>query len=1113
MKEIKKWIAILAMLALVLTTLFTGVVAAAAEGDQPAAEEQSVEEPADTAVEAPEGEEPAGEEPAEEEPASEEEPATDEEPADEAEDPVEVEEPDIIKGEESELPDEEIEETEIVVEVPEEDEADGADEPVAELEPQLPQDAEALCCPKGKICVIKFVDKNCNGKMDCGEKGLKGVKITVEGDCYSKTKTTPHSGKVCFDNLKLGTYTVSEGGKDGYYATTSTSTQVTLTRCNKDQTVYFGNAPYLSICGYKFLDKDKDGKWDYCEPPMKDVTICLTMGENNNHPTGQNGADNGMCVKTDRRGKYCFDGLKPGTYIVSEIVPEGYRQTYPEGGVHEVTLRCGKDAKDINFGNAPAGGSICGTKFKDKNCDGDQDCGEGCLGGVTILLKGEGIELSTKTDWKGNYCFEGLKPGSYTVSEIAPNGYFQTYPEGGTHEVTLECGEDIKDIDFGNAPCGKILGFKWKDNDCSGGLSCGDLPMGGVVMQLWQDGQLVETTETLCCGLYSFETCLEPGTYTVMEVVPEGWYPSYPSGGEYTVELGCGQWKMLCFFNAPAGSICGYKFWDKNCNGEWDDGEPPIEGVTICLYPGENGIDALNENGGNNGTCTTTDETGKYCFEDLPPGYYMVYETPPEGFYPTTPNPVPVELGCGENRESVNFGNANYGSICGTKYLDENCNGEWDEGEPGIPDVRICLNMEDGNGEVVPSIENEVNGNGYCTLTDENGDFCFQNLMPGTYIVTVDESTAPENTYPSTDTSEEVTLGCGEEVEGILFGNAPYGEIIGLKLLDTDGDDEGDEPLAGVTIELWKDGELVDSGVTDENGEVVFDKLEGGTYLVKEIAPEGYYNIGATEEEISICGGENQVTFVNARFGMISGTKYLDADGDGMIDPDEKVMGGVTINLTEKGKIGTLATAQSKDNGTFSFEGLKSSTYIVTEVVLEGYYQTGHADWEVFVGPDDNIPVSFLNAPYGSISGTKWNDSNRNGVGDADEAGMGGVTINLSGTTLNGTTVSIVTTTYTDGTYYFSNLEAGTYTVTETVPGGMEATSEASKTVTLIPGDDLTLDFHNVAETRGIIIGPEEQLPYTGMDQLPLLLAGAGLLLLGLIALALGILRLRGSSI
>jgi hypothetical protein len=891
LKEIRRWIAILAMLALVLTTLFTGIVAAAPEGDQPDAVEQSIEDPADTALEAPDSAEPAGDEPAEEEPAS------DEEIDAEAEDPVEAEEPEIIEGgeEESVLSDNETEETEIVVEVPEEEEEEAVPGLDGGLVTQLPQEVEVLCCPKGRICVIKFEDKNCNGRMDCGECGLGGVQITLTKGCSTWKKTTPstgpNKGKVCFDDLQLGTYTVSEAGKDGYYATTATSTQVTLTECDKDETVYFGNARYLSICGSKFKDENCNGKWDRRE-----------------------------------------DGLW----------------------------------------------------------------------GVTIVLSGEGVQLSKKTDWKGRYCFEGLKPGTYTLSEVVPCGYYQTYPECGSHMVTLECGEDACGIDFGNAPCGRILGMKWEDRDCSGGLSCGDRPMAGVEIQLWRDGELVDTAVTCKLGAYMFDTCLEPGTYTVKEVVPCGYYPSFPCGGAYTVNLCCGEWKMLCFFNAPAGSISGYKFWDKNCNGEWDDGEPPMEGVTICLNHGDNG--AADSSGNGAGKCTQTDSSGWYGFENLPPGYYQVSEQPPQGFYPTTPNPVGVELCCGEDYGPVNFGNAKYGSICGYKFLDENGDGEWDEGEPGIPDVTVWLDDEES------------------TVTDEDGHFCFEELLPGEYTVEVDESTVPPGHYASTPNLVVVDLACGEDAE-VLFGNAPYGRI--------------------------------------------------------------------------------------------TGTKYLDIDGDGEIDPTDKPMGGVTISLSEKGKVGALAvTTSAAVTGAFSFEALEAGTYIVEETLPEGYYQTGHASWEIYVGAGDDIEVVFLNAQHCSISGTKWNDVNRNGVDDAGESGIGGVTITLTGTTFTGVNVTMVATTNPDGSYAFPNLEGGNYTVAETVPGGMDATSPASKAVTLMPNQDLVVDFHNAAQVAGEVVAPTTdtgtgQLPATGWDQLPLLLIAGVLMLLGLMALMLGIVQMR----
>ncbi|HCI55749.1 MAG TPA: hypothetical protein DFI01_07475 [Bacteroidales bacterium] len=69
-----------------------------------------------------------------------------------------------------------------------------------------------------------------------------------------------------------------------------------------------------------------------------------------------------------------------------------------------------------------------------------------------------------------------------------------------------------------------------------------------------------------------------------------------------------------------------------------------------------------------------------------------------------------------------------------------------------------------------------------------------------------------------------------------------------------------DEPnLAGFTIELWKDGELIYSGETDVNGKVTFSSLAAGTYTIEE-------NLGdqADEYEVEIeDDGEVVLTEVN----------------------------------------------------------------------------------------------------------------------------------------------------------------------------------------------------------------------------------------------------------
>ena len=60
---------------------------------------------------------------------------------------------------------------------------------------------------------------------------------------------------------------------------------------------------------------------------------------------------------------------------------------------------------------------------------------------------------SAVTDENGEYAFDDLPYGTYTITEVLQTGWFQTYPEGGSWIITLEEGNDhISDLDFGNSP-------------------------------------------------------------------------------------------------------------------------------------------------------------------------------------------------------------------------------------------------------------------------------------------------------------------------------------------------------------------------------------------------------------------------------------------------------------------------------------------------------------------------------------------------------------------------------------------------------------------------------------------------------------------------------------
>jgi uncharacterized repeat protein (TIGR01451 family) len=93
--------------------------------------------------------------------------------------------------------------------------------------------------------------------------------------------------------------------------------------------------------------------------------------------------------------------------------------------------------------------------------------------------------------------------------------------------------------------------------------------------------------------------------------------------------------------------ICGYKFYDANANGVWDDGEQGLSGWTIELWQGDVKISE-----------TTTGSDGSYCFDGLNAGVYVVKEVAQQYWRCTTGSSITVDLKSGEISGNNNFGNA-----------------------------------------------------------------------------------------------------------------------------------------------------------------------------------------------------------------------------------------------------------------------------------------------------------------------------------------------------------------------------------------------------------------------------------------------------------------------
>jgi hypothetical protein len=156
---------------------------------------------------------------------------------------------------------------------------------------------------------------------------------------------------------------------------------------------------------------------------------------------------------------------------------------------------------------------------------------------------------------------------------------------------------------------------------------------------------------------------------------------------------------------------------------------------------------------------------------------------------------------------------------------------------PGdTPLLGVVVELRDADGNVIAT-----------TVTDSEGNYSFENLIPGDYQVTVQ---TPAGATHVTDADGgnpnliEVEL-TNADVTGqdfLLDGTEVY-TISGTVLNDTTDpgviNNPGDTPLGGVTVELRDgDGNVIATTVTEPDGSYSFDVVPGD-YQVTTVTPDG----------------------------------------------------------------------------------------------------------------------------------------------------------------------------------------------------------------------------------------------------------------------------------
>jgi uncharacterized surface anchored protein len=489
--------------------------------------------------------------------------------------------------------------------------------------------------------------------------------------------------------------------------------------------------------------------------------------------------------------------------------------------------------------------------------------------------------------------------------------------------------------------------------------------------------------QTASTGAYLF-TNLAPGTYTISESQPAGYSDGQDAIGSQggtvgddllsNILLGTGTAGTGNNFAEVGASLGGFVYVDVNGDGVKQDAEPGLANVPVTLT-------GTDRQGGSVAQSLQTNAVGSFLFSSLRPGTYTLTETQPTGYLDgldsagTQGGTVgddelsAIALGGGDQGAGYNFGehltDSALGSVAGFVYVDKNGNGTKDINEPGIAGTELTLTGNDDRGGTVNLV----------TTTDAAGGYNFTNLAPGTYSIS--------ETTPSGFTDGQDTIGtqggtAGDDLlvnlpisAGVNGINNNFGEqstgtsnspttssLAGYVYTDVNGNgakDDNEPGVAGVTLTL--SGGSSNVATTGSTGYYLFANLSSGTYTIAEAQPTGYTDgldsagssAGTVKDDqvvnIGLGSGTSATGYnfgehlTDTALGSLSGSVYVDRNGNGVKDPGEPGIAGITLTLTGDDARGfsiTLNTVTSVD-GSYLFPDLSPGTYAIAEAAPANY--------------------------------------------------------------------------------------------------------------------------------------------------------------------------------
>ncbi|MCC2495216.1 choice-of-anchor A family protein [Bacillus cereus] len=624
-------------------------------------------------------------------------------------------------------------------------------------------------------------------------------------------------------------------------------------------------------------------------------------------------------IVTDDKGEALSKQLPVGSYTLKEVeAPKGYELS---SSSVSVDVEANK-VVTVDVVNKKISEKVTG-QFEIVKVDAEDKTK--VLSDAEFEVYKDGKKVDTlRTDKTGKVVSQKLEPGKYTLKETrAPQGYKLLKEE---IEVVVEANK-LVEVQIENA---KELGsLQVIKKDAESGTV-----LAGAEFKLKNEaGQVVgEAKTTNKEGVVKFEN-LVPGKYTLEETkAPEGY-----KALEVTVEV-----------NVVANEVVKQEVTNEKVTGQFEivkvdanDKTKLLSGAEFEVYKDGKKVAELK-----------TDESGKVMSPKLPLGEYTVKETKAPAGYKLSNKEWKVTI---QNEKEVVKVEAENEKILGSLQIIK-----MDDKDQTKRLAGAQFTLKDAKGNVVKE----------GLTTDKSGTVKVDGLVPGEY--TLEETKAPEG-YELTKQIIHVTVD-GEKVVDVKVTNSK--SLGQFEIVKVDAEDKT-KVLSDAEFEVYKDGKKVDTLRTDKTGKVISQKLEPGTYTLKETkAPQGYKLL---KEEIEVVVEANKVVEVQVENAKELGSlQVIKKDSE-----SGKVLAGAEFKLkNEAGQVVGEAKTTNKD-GVVKFENLVPGKYTLEETKAPEGYKALEVTVEVNVVANEVVKQEVMNEKVkeeitGQLEITKVDANNTN---------------------------------------------------------------------------------------------------------------------------------------